>query len=414
MKVLLADSAEVRRPESTSLALAQVEIPPLPAPSAVLSKRFYFPELDAIRIFLFFGVWAYHAVPLQDHYYVEHHIPQVLASLIATAIKACMCSLDVFFILSAFLITELLLRERALRGAVDLKTFYVRRLLRIWPLYFFVIALAAFLSLFDRSQTVGWSYALSFLFFVGNWIMAIRGFPRATILVPLWSVSFEEQFYLLWPLVLRNSSLRTIRRIAVGLLVVASLTRLILLLKHAGGDPIWYNSFARLDSIACGILLAVILHGRATFRLALPARMSLLVLGVSAWMLVGRYCGLLDPVPRLAGGMIGYPLMSLGGVAIFLSVLGAAQDGFPFLKNSLLVHLGKISFGLYAFHLLGLRFSVYLFAGYHHAFGWTLSLLLSLVITLLLAAASFKWLESPFLRLKQNRFTYVPSGALSR
>ena len=414
MKVLLPDSAEVRRPESTSLALAQVEIPPLPAPSPVLSKRFYFPELDAIRIFLFFGVWAYHALPLQDHYYVDHHIPQVLASLITTAIKACMCSLDVFFILSAFLITELLLRERALRGAVDLKTFYVRRLLRIWPLYFFVIALAGFLSLFDRSQTVGWSYALSFLFFVGNWIMAIRGFPRATILVPLWSVSFEEQFYLLWPLVLRKSSLRTIRRIAIGLLLAASLTRLILLLKHAGGDPIWYNSFARLDSIACGILLAVILHGRATFRLRLPARMSLLALGVSAWMLVGRYCGLLDSAPALAGGMIGYPLMSLGGVAIFLSVLGAARDGFPFLKNSLLVHLGKISYGLYAFHLLGLRFSTYLFAGYHHAFGWTLSLLLSLVITLLLAAASFKWLESPFLRLKQNRFTYVPSGALSR
>ena len=414
MKVLLPDSAEVRRPESTSLALAQVEIPPLPAPSAVLSKRFYFPELDAIRIFLFFGVWAYHALPRQDHYYVEHHIPQVLASLITTAIKACMCSLDVFFILSAFLITELLLRERALRGAVDLKTFYVRRLLRIWPLYFFAIALAAFLSLFDRSQTVGWSYALSFLFFVGNWIMAIRGSPRATMIVPLWSVSFEEQFYLLWPLVLRRSSLRTIRRIAIGLLVAASLARLILLLKHAGGDPIWYNSFARLDSIACGILLAVILHGRATFRLALPARMSLLVLGVSAWMLVGRYCGLLDPVPALAGGMIGYPLMSLGGVAIFLSVLGAARDGFPFLKNSFLVYLGKISYGLYAFHLLGLRFSTYLFAGYHHAFGWTLSLLLSLVITLLLAAASFKWLESPFLRLKQNRFTYVPSGALSR
>src|SRR5260370_11514381 len=272
MKVLLPDSAEVGRAESTSLAPAQVEIPPLPAPSAMVSKRFYFPELDAIRIFLFFGVWAYHAVPRQDHYYVDHHIPQVLASLIATGIKACMCSLDVFFILSAFLITELLLRERGLRGAVDLKTFYVRRLLRIWPLYFFVIALAGFLSLFDRSQTVGWGYALSFLFFVGNWIMVFRGFPQATILIPLWSVSFEEQFYLLWPLVLRKSSLRTIRRIAIGLLVVASLARLILLLRHAGGDPIWYNTFARLDSIACGILLSALLPGRPSLPPRPPPR----------------------------------------------------------------------------------------------------------------------------------------------
>src|SRR5881628_3062137 len=169
MKVLLPDSAEVRRPESTSLALAQVEIPPLAAPSAVLSKRFYFPELDAIRIFLFFGVWAYHAVPRQDHYYVEHHIPQLLASLITTAIKACMCSLDVFFILSAFLITELLLRERALKASVDLKAFYSRRLLRIWPLYFFMIVLAVLFTRFDHSQTFGWNYVLSFLLFAGNW-----------------------------------------------------------------------------------------------------------------------------------------------------------------------------------------------------------------------------------------------------
>jgi hypothetical protein len=51
-------------------------IPPLPARSATLSERFYFPELDAIRVFLFLGVWAYHALPLQDHYYVEHRIPQ--------------------------------------------------------------------------------------------------------------------------------------------------------------------------------------------------------------------------------------------------------------------------------------------------------------------------------------------------
>ncbi len=223
MKVVLLDSAEVRRPKSTSPS--PMTIPPLPARSATLSERFYFPELDAIRVFLFLGVWAYHALPLQDHYYVEHRIPPVLASLITTALKACMCSLDVFFILSAFLITELLLRERGLKGAVDLKAFYVRRLLRIWPLYFFVIALAGFLSLFDRSQTVGWGYALSFLFFVGNWIMVFRGFPQASILIPLWSVSFEEQFYLLWPLVLRKSSLRTIRGIAIGLLVVASLAR---------------------------------------------------------------------------------------------------------------------------------------------------------------------------------------------
>ena len=378
-----------------------------------LTERFYHPELDAVRFFLFCAVWSYHALPMQESLYSERNIPTALASLITSIIRAGMCSLDVFFILSAFLITELLLRERETRGVVDLKAFYVRRLLRVWPLYFFVIVLAALLSVFDRSQVVGWDYALAFLLFAGNWIMVIRGYPQANTIGPLWSVSFEEQFYLVWPLVLRRASKRTICRIAIGLLAAASLVRLILLLKHVGGDPIWYNTFARLDSIACGILLAVMLHGRKTFHMGLPARLGLLLVGSSAWMIVGQYCGLLDRVPTVVGGMIGYPLMSLGGVAIFLSVLGAAQDGLPFMKYSGLVYLGKISYGLYAYHMLALRLSGYLFSRYQLPHEWTLSLLCALAITFLLAAASFKWLESPFLRLKQRKFTYVPSGVAS-
>ncbi|OLE57696.1 MAG: hypothetical protein AUG13_02665 [Chloroflexi bacterium 13_1_20CM_2_59_7] len=376
-------------------------------------ERFYFPELDSIRFFLFWGVWGYHALPRQESAYTEHHVPATFASLITSIIKAGMASLDVFFILSAFLITELLLREKEFRGVPDLKAFYIRRLLRIWPLYFFMIALAGFLSIFDRSQPLGWAYALSFLLFAGNWIMVFRGFPHAQIIGPLWSVSFEEQFYLFWPLVVRRASKRTLYQIAIGLLIVAALARLVLLLKHEGGEPIWYNSFARLDSIACGILLAVILHGCPTLRVGLAARLTLILVGISAWLIVGLYCGLLDAVPTLLGGMIGYPLMSLGGVAIFLSVLGAAQDGLPFLKYSWLVYLGKISYGLYAYHFLGLQLSQRLLTGYHHSHGWTLSWLCSLAITFSLAAASFKWLESPFLRLKRTRFTYIPSGAAS-
>ena len=385
----------------------------LAPPRRSLSERFYYPELDAIRIFLFLGVWSYHVLPREPNFYTDHHIPQLLASAGVVLVRACMCSLDVFFILSAFLITELLLRERALKGAVDLKAFYFRRLLRIWPLYFFVVAVACLFSLFDRTQTVGWAYAISFLLFAGNWMMVFHGAPHGVTLVPLWSVSFEEQFYLLWPLVLRKTSKRTIGGIAVGLLLIASLARLFLLLHHRGGDPIWYNSFARLDSIACGILLALALHGRATFRPGITLRLGLLCLGMLAWLVVGHYCGLLNSNPSLAGGMIGYPLMSLGSVAIFLGVLGAAQDGFSYLKKPLLVYLGKISYGLYAFHMLSFRLVDNLFEGHSIAFSRTIAALCALALTFLFATASFRWLESPFLRWKQTKFTYVPSGAPS-
>ncbi len=141
-----------------------------------------------------------------------------LGLAITSLIDAMMCSLDVFFIISGFLITQLLFRERDLNGTVDLKAFYVRRLLRIWPLYFFIIGIAFLPSAFDRSQASGWLDLLSFVFFAGNWGPVLGHWPHAVILVPLWSVSFEEQFYLLWPLVLRRASRKFIYGTAIGLL----------------------------------------------------------------------------------------------------------------------------------------------------------------------------------------------------
>ena len=411
MEARTLDSAALRCAESKPLVPAEVRSS-LNNPQTHLN-RFYFPELDAIRIFLFFGVWAYHSLPRDSYFFAAHRFPAPLASLTISAVKATMCSLDVFFILSAFLITELLLRERALKSAVDLKAFYFRRLLRIWPLYFFMIAVAVLLTRLDPAQGPSWSYVPFFLLFAGNWIMAFHGWRQATFLAPLWSVSFEEQFYLLWPLVLRKASTKTIRNIAIGLLAVASLVRLTLLLRHVGGASLWFNTFVRLDSIALGILLALLFHGRPTPRFGVPARLALLLLGTSAWLIVGHYCGLLDPFLTPAGGMIGYPLMSFGGAAIFLSFLGASQDGFSFLKNPLLVYLGKISYGLYAFHQLALHLSERLFRQYHHPFQWTLSWLSALAMTFLLAIVSFRWLESPFLRWKQKSFTHVPSGAVA-
>ena len=374
--------------------------------------RFYYPELDSIRLLLFFGVWAYHAVPRYESYYIARHIPAVCASLITDIVRAGSCSLDVFFILSAFLITELLLREKELHGTTDLKMFYIRRLLRIWPLYFFTVGLAGLVSIWDRSQPLTLSYAAAFLMFAGNWIIIFRGSPGASMLNPLWSVSFEEQFYLLWPLILRRVSRTQVVKIAIWLLFVANLARLIMLLNHAGARTLWINSFVRLDPIACGILLAIFLHGRSPLRIGRDFRVALFLLAGCAWLVVGRYCGLHNPEPPLLGGMIGYPLMALGAAAIFFSVFGASHEGIAFIQHPVLVHLGKISYGLYAFHILGLRCAYAMFANFHHRFQMTFSMIASLAITFLMATASFKWIESPFLRLKQKKFTYIPSGPM--
>jgi len=398
-------------PTVTAVPAAISKTPPV----AKLQGRFYYPELDSIRFFLFCCVWGKHVLPTNLVSYSAHHVPTWVAVAITSMINALMCSLDVFFIISGFLITQLLLRERDSNGTMDLKAFYVRRLLRIWPLYFFLIGIAALLSVFDRSQSLSWIDLLAYLFFAGNWGPVLGHWSHAVILGPLWSVSFEEQFYLLWPLVLRRTTRKFICGTAIGLLGVGALARLILLLEHSRASVLWFNSFVRVDSIACGILLALVFYGREPPLLGIPKRLALLLLGGSAWVVVGNFCALAgpgDPAPTLLGGMIGYPLMSLAGVAIFLSFFGAAREGATFLENSWLVYLGNIAYGLYAFHYLGRQISDRVFAGLHnHAYdySYTFSVFFGLAVTFLLAVASFKWLESPFLRLKK-RFTHVPSG----
>jgi len=111
--------------------------------------------------------------------------------------------------------------------------------------------------------------------------------------------------------------------------------------------------------------------------------------------------------------MFGDPLMSLGAVAIFLSVLGASQDGAPVMKSPVLVYLGKISYGLYVFHMLVVELIGRLLLKHIGYFGLKYLVarwICAFAATLVLAVISFHCLEKPFLRLKR-RFTYVPSGA---
>src|SRR5579871_6137530 len=106
-------------------------------------ERFYQPELDALRFFAFFGVFLFHAAPRYIEFYDHAGAPRWLGNLLISAFGAGAFGVDLFFALSAYLITSLLLRERNATGTLDLRGFYMRRILRIWPLYFAFIAFAA-------------------------------------------------------------------------------------------------------------------------------------------------------------------------------------------------------------------------------------------------------------------------------
>jgi peptidoglycan/LPS O-acetylase OafA/YrhL len=187
--------------------------------------------------------------------------------------------------------------------------------------------------------------------------------------------------------------------VALVLFGISTLVRL--QLASTGLHPeakVWPNTFVQLGSIAVGILCALLLPDE--WKIGKSVRVALFALGISAWIA----CGYFRPVyytPRFMA--LGFPILTLGALAIFLSVYGISVRG------RVLPYLGKISYGLYVFHI----FAIYLVnLAMKNSTGTPLRLMIffsgSVALTLALAMASYRWFEAPFLRLKR-KFTFVQS-----
>src|SRR5438270_6102749 len=370
--------------------------------SAVRAERFYRPELDALRFFAFLGVFIFHAAPRSMDFYNAAGYPHWLSSLLIPMFGAGAYGVDLFFALSAYLITSLLLRERAATGALDLRSFYVRRILRIWPLYLAFVAFATLFAALIPGQHLPMRYVIGYSLLAGNWIYAFYGLP-ASFATPLWTVSIEEQFYLAWPLALRKASVRAMAIIAIGILVVANAWRVWLAISAAPVERIEYITFTRLDLIAFGML--IVLFGQRLPSFTRLHRAAMLCCGVVTWIAVYAFTVTSPTLKFTTWQMaLGHPFTALASAAVLLSVLGA-QHGF--FRNRALLYLGKISYGLYVLH----EFAHFCAIRLVHA-STPLAVLaqsiVGLALTIALAAASYRWLESAFLRLKE-RFAHVQS-----
>lgn len=364
------------------------------------SKGFYQPELDSLRFLAFMGVFLYHCVPSEPAFYKGW--PHAIVSLITATLTAGAFGVALFFALSAYLITNLLLREKEKRGTLDTRRFYIRRILRIWPLYFAFLALAALLPLILRSQHLPFTFIAGYSLLAGNWVYVFLGDPRS-VAVPLWSVSVEEQFYLAWPLVIRKASRASIAKVAGGLLIAANVSRILLAVADAPSQVVAYNTVSCVDAIALGILLALALKEPPT--LGTMKRVALFLASVG--VMIGSAAFLNDD-PRW-GNVVGRSLAAFATVGILVSFLGWTSR---WIRHPVLLYLGKISYGLYVIHLFGWLCASHILressVRYQTLTGRLEIVVLSLVITIVGAAISYRWLESPFLRLKE-RFAYVRS-----
>ncbi|HSS20771.1 MAG TPA: acyltransferase [Pyrinomonadaceae bacterium] len=363
----------------------------MPATDSHRAGSFYRPELDCLRFIAFLFVFVSHAFAIDIGYYTYQGMPHEAALWLCRAVAVGGFGVALFFVLSSYLITELLIREHDRTGRLDIKSFYIRRALRIWPLYFFFLLLIYFAIPQQSIYALKGTFLAAMLLFAGNWACVFLGGMGYSVAGPLWSVSVEEQFYLAWPLIVSRIGIKNLKTVCLIVIVIANLTRIIMEKKGAGFVAFWCNTISWFDAIAAGALIALLLRG-GTPKLSRLQRVLLFAGGFAVWVLPARFSQFLI-YPDIAS----YPLIVSGSVMMLLSFLGSG------IANPVLVYLGRISYGLYVWHVLALAIVSNVLRKYH-----PLHALSGFALTILISSISYRLLEQPFLKLKK-RFTYIVS-----
>lgn len=314
---------------------------------------------------------------------------------------------DVFFVLSGFLITTLLRQEFDWKGSISLREFYIRRMLRLAPALIVMLLVICGLSfvLFDRARArQNCCRALIALFYASNWVKALSH-NGLGIVAQTWSLSCEEQFYVIWPFLVM-ALLRTARwsrhliSAAAVLALLSWLDEICLALSGATFTRIMFGLDSRLVTLMIGCLLGVWLtSGRMTEAAKRIHQKLLLVLAP-----LSLICLLAFSVSGnvLGNGLFyfGFIIIALLAATLILDVMVSRQSILKsFLEMKWLLWIGSLSYGLYLWHWP----IFYVMAYIYHCSGWTV-MLVGTPLAFLVTMLSYYGMERRILEFK-DRFT---------
>jgi FkbM family methyltransferase len=388
------------------------------APENTLAKpaKIFFPNLDGLRFLAFCFVFVEHGLgPMAG--LIRSTSPA--ASLVKeNVIQAGWVGVSFFFVLSGFLITYLILIEIDLRGRLDVGSFYMRRTLRIWPLYFAVIAFAIILypaakSLFGLPGSIQIGNPFYYAAFLGNFDVINQGAGHGAFSTNItWSVAIEEQFYCLWPLLFFLLPRRSYALIFPSIILLSTAFRWV----HTDDERIiYYHSLSVVSDLAIG--------GLAAYWSINSARFMQFIRSLGRPSIVTAYCigAVLLIFKR--------PLFQAAGPAVCRLILASffafvvLEQNFAdrsFIKASrlrLASFLGKYTYGLYLLHAIAITLLLGAFKFRHVEVDSAPRALFfaaaSLGLSILLSILSYHLYEKRFLNLKQ-RFAPIGLNSLYR
>jgi len=367
----------------------------------------YFPGLNGLRFFAAMAV-AFSHVELMKQY---HGMPN---NYDAPAVyELGRLAVTFFFVLSGYLITFLLLTEKKATGTISVRAFYLRRVLRIWPLYFLLVVLAFFvfphiglMRVPEPSAQLADNFRFTlpmFLLFLPQ--LALSTFAPVPFAEPAWSIGVEEQFYFVWPLLMRRfRSFVVLAVIVIAVLLAARYGSMAMALANRGDAAalrfwnavISYFYFTRIECMAIGGLFAwaVFAQKRSLLGLLYHPLVQLATCVLLAWLLITD---------------ARKPIFSYGWYAVLFGILitnvSTNPRSFIRLPAFPFDFLGDISFSIYMFHEVAIQLMIGVLG---KQVANPLLYLTSLSLTILIATAVYLGYEKPFLRLK-SRHAVVPS-----
>lgn len=344
------------------------------------TRKVYFQYLDALRCLAFIAVFYAHTGTIFAGATVTHNFPLNIWMKFTVYGSY---GVNFFFVLSGFLITYLLLKERTETGSISIKNFYIRRILRIWPVYFMTFFIGVCVLPFLISSDVYNVFIMTnpimslqtityYFFFLGNFYQGL-GFGIASLSIGiLWSVCVEEQFYLVWPWIVRQFSTRRL------MLVTALLISLSLLYKYIWADDRLGNYYLPWSvgmDLGFGALLGMYYFEnkkREVVKHAFTiAAASLLLIAATVGIGYTGHASIKSNLIEVLR-LVKTPLIDCLFILIlifFIQKTAAIKtdNSHPLIKffhlskgkiGGALIYLGKISYGLYAYHTICLMLVV--------------------------------------------------------
>jgi len=302
-----------------------------------------------------------------------------------------------FFVLSGFLITWVLLKEEEKFGAISLKGFYRRRVLRIFPAFYVFWVIAVAFRVMTHGRNVAWLDAFSAFFYVSNYVFAL--FPQTTnYMIHTWSLSAEEQFYLLWPLsfLLFPRKRKPLMIGLVALIAAIWIHRVHIWMVARATEYITYAFDTRVDALLVGCLLALALkEGLGKWLLEKICRPVWAPLGTGLLIGISVFAGQSSEGYRLTGGLAIEPLL----LAILMCqlIVHSASWLWKWLNARPVVYLGKISYSMYLYHWVAEYIALRI-----PGLSTPLLVMTTIFLGITMASCSYHFIEKPFLALKSS------------